>query len=755
MNIFPNKQESDYFQKVYQFADKLSSIVETDGKKADSKQRHFDFRFALTENGSQAVTAKKVISKALELLTEGFDYTWEEEKRPMLNQFSQNIERFIKLNNKELQNDEVANKIQNAFHVILQSLTLNNGIQKCHLDSIVSKAPDSAFTDDNTLRAFLSLAAFEAFFFDKLGKMALAGIKGIYALDKVKKAGGIVSYDNLKEFELLLPKSCLVKELSIEELVLIHDIGKKIHEWCNSQETVTVKECRELIEESLKRCQEGGENKQLYCIILTNILYDLSMKEYTKQLKEIDCCNFLSISDIIRSNTFLASTQKMHFLFPKLFQGAQLLYNYTETWKKQSQNDEQVYQTFLEDVGSKENVKEVYGPQLAEIKSRTELIHKKYYLDFLELYGAFSDQLPDLQTLYGKVKDFYKRVCLKRYKLQANSNLDQDCSVIYPLDFVLKMFPTAQEFAKLRPFDTSLENYLDDDISAVVKSFTTLSLDEKSPSSSEMSIPKKHENKKKKKRGTKSLSHKTSTARVEEKTNIGKNELISENNNSIPDCNNNSSGTIKKPLANSQEPIEAVCKKLFQEYDLGAKIECSNHVWRWFDPKQNPFIDDENYSSQNLSIYKQKWLRLSHEIPVIIAHIAREKVTPYEFINKKTSRVFDAYTIGAEIQSVEFGKKRGVCTFGFDKITHELCHSYFTTSKPQEEMVVEYIKYGYLHYDFPSLSESCEKASDTQKSYTISLKDKSNIFGTQAVSISDRVTELTMPDGTSTLRVFY
>lgn len=185
----------------------------------------------------------------------------------------------------------------------------------------------------------------------------------------------------------------------------------------------------------------------------------------------------------------------------------------------------------------------------------------------------------------------------------------------------------------------------------------------------------------------------------------------------------------------------------------GVDLKVSNHVWRWFDESQDPFIDDPHYRQMRASIEYKENIRRWHQVPLLIALLAKEKAPCFDFVHPETRKVFDAYAVGADIEMENGKTERGVCTFGFDKETQELCHSFFT-KKPQNELMQEYIQQGYLRYDFPTLQVSQEKTMQSKKSYQIKLKKAQEVQEERIFTFSSRGTDVWTHDKQAIFHVF-
>ena len=729
-------------------------------------------------SSSLKIVEPKIVQKVLELIKKSHQVTWNANDRAIWTSLEQGLKQYI-VKHPELETDKIVTLALNKLHLFSQSVDLNYDIQLSHLDDVSQKQVQQALNDEDSINMFLSIAAFEKLFFDIIGKTVLTSKRMREAQDTLIQKGGRIQWKSDEDFIVAISQDLFGKSISFDDMGYVINVGKtlsKIRENSKSD----IHELTDAFCEVLHKYQTASsEKKPFYAFLLAFIIF--SEQQMLNNLQEAHPDHQKMGSVLVTlfnenfdtlSEKFLIKSQGLEALFPALFKGAAAYVKYIHLIAKRSTQQQGLYNAFLKKAGfSEEAVIQNYQEDLNKIHAQDNSIDDQFNQQFLQLYDEYARTLQAKKERYDTLYELSRKIFLNLKKSEVYANRT---SVRFPFSHMISALPTVKEFSEYVPATLDSQNIkgvalqIFDNPNAFATSKKNVPDDQIAEKLSQMSL-------KDKKIKQKKTNSESSSMQQEEIAPRESNPR--ESNKKSDSVNNNSANTVNKPkssdpdsppdphaksrfaraLAKNAETIAGASKKekTASPVESLENIKCSNHVWRWFDPSQNPFVDDENYATQELREKTQKWLRLSHEVPLVVAQLARQNSKSHDFVDSETQVVFDAYTVGAELESPEFGKKRGVCTFGFKKGTNELCHSYFSTNIQESQMIMDYLTNGFLRYDFPTLAESCEKARSVKKSFIVSIKNSQVAMQTENVISTSLSSEFSMPDGKSKLRVFF
>ena len=757
---------SNYFAKeVIQVTEELKKLAQTDEKT--------EVHQGTIKKNKSSDTTPKVIKKIVELIKKSYQVEWNANDNAVWASLEQGLKQYI-IKHPEFETDKIVAIAQQRVCSFAHSSDLNYDIQLAHLDDISQKQPQNVIEDEEKyINMFLSIAAFEKLFFDQVGELMLKGKKMNEAREELIKRGGKFTWSDDISYALSISSEIIRQEISFDDLSYAVSIGKILNRNKNILSKLDSNNLKEVFHEVLQKYDETSEKKPFYEFLLAFIIHAEQEILFYQYEASLDIEHFGAILKTLfgeKYNTlqekFSHGSQHAEFLFPTGFKAMPAYGKYMLMVSIRERSKEAVYKTLLDKAGSASEVVRLYQPQLNNIHSQDIPTDDQFYNEFSKLYDEYVFTLAAKKERYAILYTLSRRIFLSKKK---DIGFVARKHVQFPFDHMIDTLPTIKEFSEYIPatYDSSSiegvalqilnEHHMrpthlkdDESVDMIEKQISQLTVNEK-----------KSKNAKRKSRISAKQQKEvvSDTSQTRSAPNSSSDSINNNSANFIPTSSNSSAVlSLSNPCFQSGNSQAAVDAAVRNDNSLSVEpleeINCSNHVWRWFDPLQNPF-DDENYSTQAFSEKKQKWLRLCHEIPLVVAHLATQNTQSHNFVDPKTQVDFDAYTIGAELDSAEFGKVRGVCTFGFKKGTNELCHSYFSKNIQESQMIMDYLTHGFLRYDFPTLAESCEKSQNIKKSYVVNLRNEQVATDTQKIAISSRASEFCMPDGKSKLRVFF
>jgi hypothetical protein len=131
-------------------------------------------------------------------------------------------------------------------------------------------------------------------------------------------------------------------------------------------------------------------------------------------------------------------------------------------------------------------------------------------------------------------------------------------------------------------------------------------------------------------------------------------------------------------------------------------------VSRWFDPEQDPFVDDPLYAGQALSAHAQAWIRVRHAFGFVTDQFAKQCGIVHEDKNGKTLVLVGEISMHGETE-------RGIFVWAFGKgKNEEVCHHRYFSKKTDNEIVNEYAQRGFYQLDI-ALEEHNPQEAPIQK----------------------------------------
>ena len=565
------------------------------------------------------------------------------------------------------------------------------------------------------LHYFLSYAGLEQKFFLFHAELILRSERNQKAFDNLIALGTLIRYidsSQLMQYEIVIPESCFKIGFSSDAFFTLLTIAKDIHRF--SSENVTSINDSALIDICNSVTSKIGSSKEhaSLCRYLLSVLCYLEYRSrYTKALRSNERELSQAYASFLSSKEKHYDCQNISFLFPLLKEAGQFVKENMDLRGKKVTEDELYYKMKKESSSSQDEFLKNMQVRIVEALQFIKKIDTDLLSGLTPLVQSYKSALSQKSTLYAAVYN----------KLMAQFATSSTKIQGLPHRVYEGMVPSIEQYEEIGTSILELESTVK---ASYIFDFSS-------------DIPK---------------LQKQPEMLVQKLENLHLHENAPEEK--IKNILSSKSIRSKKPQKKKpQETPPSVSADHLSSQEKQLELRCSNHVWRWFDPIQNPFLDDPHYATQNLSEKKKEQIRRHHRIPLVIAHLARLKNPCFDFQDSETGTKFKAYAVGADIITIgEEAVERGVCTFGF--YGDELCHSCFTT-KPQEDLIQEYIEKGYANYDFPTLQDSLEKVKEVSQSYKIPLNDRSDIIFQETTKVTKRVTEATSADGKSIFKVFF